>query len=119
MPPHLLAREELIKEFDTPLPYAIFIVAPSGYGKTTLASQWAAKNPKNTIWYTASKSDSPKVSLFHFIESFRILYPKFAPWAESLINEELNVAEVVTRMANDVMLLEQPINFITDAAENI
>jgi ATP/maltotriose-dependent transcriptional regulator MalT len=119
VPPHLITREDLMKEFDTPFPYAIFIVAPSGYGKTTLVSQWVARNPKNSIWYTASKSDSPKVSLFHFIESFRDLFPNFAPWAESLINQEIDVEEVVTRMSNEIAALNQPINFITDAAENL
>jgi ATP/maltotriose-dependent transcriptional regulator MalT len=119
VPPHLIIRENLLQEFDTPVPYAIFVVAPSGYGKTTLAAQWAARNPKNSIWYTASKSDSPKVSLFHFIESFRSLFPGFAPWAESLINVELDVKEIVTRMSNEVSALATPINFITDAAENL
>jgi ATP/maltotriose-dependent transcriptional regulator MalT len=108
-----------MREFDTPIPYAIFIVAPSGYGKTTLAAQWAARNSKNSIWYSASKSDSPKASLFHFIESFRNLYADFAPWAESLINQEMNIDEVVTRMSNEIASLATPINFITDSAENL
>jgi len=108
-----------MREFETPIPYAIFIVAPSGYGKTTLAAQWADRNSKNSIWYSASKSDSPKASLFHFIESFRNLYADFAPWAESLINQEMNIDEVVTRMSNEIASLATPINFITDSAENL
>jgi len=119
VPPHLITRGDLIKEFETPLPYAIFVVAPSGYGKSTLVAQWAARNSKNSVWYTASKSDSPKVSLFHFIESFRNLYPGFAPWAESLVNQEIKIDEVVTQMSNDIAALKTTINFITDAAENI
>lgn len=119
VPPHLLVRDSLMKELETSIPFAIFVVAPSGYGKTTLASQWAARNPDNTIWYTVSKSDTPKLSLFHFIESFRNLFPNFAPWAESFINIEIDQREVVTRMANEIGQLDRPINFITDSAENL
>ena len=108
-----------MNELDTPIPFAIFVVAPSGYGKTTLAAQWAAKYPDNTIWYTVSKSDTPKLSLFHFIESFRNLFPNFAPWAESVIDTEIDTRDVVTKMANEIGQLGKTINFITDSAENL
>ena len=119
VPPHITLREELMEQLETAIPFAIFVVAPSGYGKTSLVSQWASKYPKNTIWYTVAKSDTPRDSLYHFIESFRRIFPDFAPWAESTIKDELNTADVVTRMANDIYSLGTQINFITDSAENL
>jgi len=119
VPPHLIRRESLLNQLELPVPHATYIVAPSGYGKTTLASQWAAMHPTNTVWYTASLMDDPKTTLFHFIESFRRCWPDFAPWAESIINKELDIPEVVRLVANEVSTLGPVVNFVTDGAENI
>ena len=117
VPPHLIRRDDLLEQLEVPVPHATYIVAPSGYGKTTLASQWAAMHPTNTVWHTASLADDPKTTLFHFIESFRRCWPNFAPWAESIVNKELDVAEVVRLVANEVSTLGPIVNFIVDGAE--
>ncbi len=117
VPPHLIRRESLLNQLETAVPHATYIIAPSGYGKTTLASQWAAMHPTNTVWHSAALSDDPKTTLFHFIESFRRCWPDFAPWAESFINRDLDIAEAVRLVANEVATLGPVVNFIVDGAE--
>lgn len=44
MPGNFLSRKELFHLIDTRSPGATIVLAPSGYGKTTLVAEWAHQN---------------------------------------------------------------------------
>src|SRR4051794_3379175 len=43
------------------------VMAPAGYGKTTLLSQWAAKDPRSFAWLTVDERDNDPVVLLRHI----------------------------------------------------
>ena len=48
---HIIERPRLTRLLDETTARVIMLVAPAGYGKTTLARQWLAKRPH--VWYAA------------------------------------------------------------------
>src|SRR4051794_21548999 len=56
--PRVLSR--LSESRDTPL---VLLVAPAGYGKTTLLSEWAARDGRRFTWFDLGAGDDPEVVL--------------------------------------------------------
>ena len=117
LPPHFIPRERLLALLDRPAPMATFVIAPSGYGKTTLGAQWAARHPGKVIWHTASESDTVEDTFFYLTQSFRNIFPSFAPWVNELVPTQFNIEEALDRLVNDVARLEGPINFVFDGTD--
>ena len=72
-PPNFISRKQLFPLFETEVPGATLVVAPTGYGKTALVAEWAQANQRPTIWYTVDSKDSFsdfKTHLENSIESF-------------------------------------------------
>ena len=87
VPSNFLNRPHLLARFDNRDIRTLFVFAPSGYGKTTLAAQWANQNPQEALWYTPGKADSILDIYFHVAQAARRIIPGFAPWLElSLIH---------------------------------
>src|SRR5262249_5969881 len=54
------------------------ISAPAGFGKTTLASEWAASTKKSVGWLSLDEADKdPARFLLYLVEAVRGLDPKF------------------------------------------
>jgi LuxR family transcriptional regulator, maltose regulon positive regulatory protein len=58
---HIIERPRLTRLLDEAAARVIMLVAPAGYGKTTLARQWLASRPH--AWLQASESSSDVVAL--------------------------------------------------------
>ena len=67
---HIIERPRLLKLLDETEAKIILLVAPAGYGKTTLARQWAAK--KTVAWYRmTTASRDPAVLALALVETLR------------------------------------------------
>ena len=58
IPANFLSRNRLFPLFQRNSPGATLVVAPAGYGKSTLVSEWAAQDPRPTFWYSVDINDS-------------------------------------------------------------
>src|SRR2546429_4700357 len=58
---HIIERPRLTRLLDETSARVIMLVAPAGYGKTTLARQWLANRPH--AWYQGSPASSDVPSL--------------------------------------------------------
>src|SRR5437763_3820980 len=45
----------------------VTIVAPSGFGKTTLVTQWIARDPRPAAWLTVDDHDNDPATLLHYL----------------------------------------------------
>ena len=52
----IIERPRLIRLLDESPARIKMLVAPAGYGKTTLARQWLAASPQSTSWFSATAS---------------------------------------------------------------
>jgi LuxR family transcriptional regulator, maltose regulon positive regulatory protein len=67
--PELTSRNRILADLagiadDVPL---IVMVAPPGYGKTTVLSQWAARDPRPFVWVRLEESDNDPSRLLRHI----------------------------------------------------
>src|SRR6266566_6828622 len=58
---HIIERPRLTRLLDETSARVIMLVAPAGYGKTTLARQWLATRPH--AWYQANPGSSDVAAL--------------------------------------------------------
>lgn len=50
---HLIKRPRLTKLLDEAEARIILLIAPAGYGKTTLAREWTSQRGRHGLWYRA------------------------------------------------------------------
>jgi len=60
---HIIKRPRLTKRLDDPRARIILLVAPAGYGKTTLARQWLAQYQRPVAWYRATRASADVAAL--------------------------------------------------------
>ena len=59
----LIKRPRLMKLLDRATEHLILLVAPAGYGKTTLARQWLEQGGRLGAWYAGSPASSDVAAL--------------------------------------------------------
>jgi LuxR family transcriptional regulator, maltose regulon positive regulatory protein len=90
----LVVRPRLLKQLNVGLEGAItLVIAPAGFGKTTLVSSWLqAANGTDGIslpatWLSLDEEDSDRdVFLRYFIAALRVIFPEACPETLKLIN---------------------------------
>jgi ATP/maltotriose-dependent transcriptional regulator MalT len=55
---HIIRRPRLTKLLDEAAARVILLVAPAGYGKTTLAREWLGQHSRTALWYRARTGTS-------------------------------------------------------------
>ncbi len=58
LPPNYLSRKHLFEFLEQPSPSTTVVIAPAGYGKTSLVAEWALTRRDHLIWLTITESDS-------------------------------------------------------------
>ncbi len=93
----LLRRPRLIDHLHAQIErQLVAIVAPAGYGKTSLLLDWAHDADFPVAWYTLDEFDnSPHTFLTYLIESIRVPFPKFGTQALAALEQS---ADTVTRL---------------------
>jgi LuxR family transcriptional regulator, maltose regulon positive regulatory protein len=83
LPANFLARRHLFELIDDRAPGYTMVVAPAGYGKTSLIAEWAKQSKKKVIWYTMSETDTVVGIAEYLISAVRQVIPNFAPDLET------------------------------------
>ena len=78
----------LFELIDDRAPGYTMVVAPAGYGKTSLIAEWAKQSKKKVIWYTMSETDNFIGINVYLIAAIREVIPNFAPDLETLSKEK-------------------------------
>lgn len=110
--PDYLSRRHLFPLIDNEPSGTTFVIAPGGYGKTTLVSEWAQSQKKSVIWMTVANGDTTNEMSKMLIAATRRVVPGFAPWFEK--EQPLRPTEVVRRWGNDLMQRGQDFIFVLD-----
>ena len=107
----LIAR--LTRADDRPV---VSVVAPSGYGKTTLISQWAACDGRAVAWVSLDERDNdPKVLLSYVAEALNAVQPLPGQVFEALASRVSSVpGSVVPRLASAFWSTSVPLLLILD-----
>jgi ATP/maltotriose-dependent transcriptional regulator MalT len=111
-PANFLSRRRLVEKIDVSAPGTTLIVAPIGYGKTSLATEIAHEYSDRTFWYTMVDEDSAPKFNAHLIQAVRNVIPDFAPWFDS--QQNLTPMELILRFSNDLAAQKGEYIFIVD-----
>ena len=85
LPHDILLRTRLLERLDRPQALTL-IVAPAGYGKTTLAGSWVAHCSRPTAWVSLDDEDSTlAVFVQRLVMAVRSVFPAFGEEILSLV----------------------------------
>ena len=104
--PGTVRRSSLIERLERgdPCP-VVSVVAPAGYGKTTLLSQWAESSGHAFAWVSVEELDNdPKVLLTHVAEALDAVEPIDEPVLQALASPISSVpGTVIPRLGSAFM----------------
>ena len=112
MPGNFLSRKSLFELFDTRTPGATIVVAPPGYGKTTLVAEWSHQNKERVFWATATGNEKTADFRNIVFQAVRNVIPDFAPWFKP--NTDLDSKEIFKRFFEDIAALGKDYVFVLD-----
>lgn len=101
LPPHYLSRKHLFHLLQHPAPQTTVVLAPAGYGKTSLVAEWANTQRDKVIWTTLTESDTLEEMSEIFIQATRNVIPGFAPWFDE--EPGLRPVENARRWGNELI----------------
>src|SRR6476661_4844864 len=94
----------------------VSVVAPPGYGKTTLLSQWAEQDGRATAWVSVDERDNdPKVLLSYVAEALDRVQPIGERVFEALASRTSSVpGSVVPRLGSAFWSMTTPVTLVLD-----
>ena len=115
--PGAVRRLALIEQLRRGKPYPIVsVVAPPGYGKTTLPSQWAERNGQAFAWVSVDEGDNdPKVLLTYVAEALDAVEPIDGRVFDALASPASSVpGSVVPRLGSAFSSMRSPVVLLLD-----
>jgi LuxR family transcriptional regulator, maltose regulon positive regulatory protein len=94
----------------------VSVVAPPGYGKTTLLSQWAERNGQSFAWVSVDEGDNdPKVLLTYVAEALDAVDPIDGRVFDALASPVSSVpGSVVPRLGSAFSAMTSPVVLVLD-----
>jgi LuxR family maltose regulon positive regulatory protein len=115
--PGTVRRSSLIERLARGDPRPIVsVVAPAGYGKTTLLSQWAERNGQAFAWVSVDEADNdPKVLLSYVAEALDAVEPIDGRVFDALASPGSSVpGSVVPRLGSAFSSMTSPVALVLD-----
>ena len=105
--------ERLVRDDRGPI---VSVVAPAGYGKTTLLSQWAERDGQAFSWVPVEETDNdPKVLLSHVAQALDAVEPVDRRVFDALASPTSSVAgSVVPRLGSALSSMTLPVVLVLD-----
>ena len=105
--------ERLAKDNSHPI---VSVVAPAGYGKTTLLSQWAEADDQAFAWVSMDEADNdPRVLLTYVAEALDAVEPVGQRVFDALSSRSSSVpGSVVPRLSNAFASFTSPVTLVLD-----
>jgi LuxR family transcriptional regulator, maltose regulon positive regulatory protein len=96
----------------------VSVVAPAGYGKTTLLAQWAERNGQAFAWVSVDEADNdPKVLLTYVAEALNAVEPVGGGVFDALASPATSVpGSVVPRLGRAFASMTSPVALVLDDA---
>jgi ATP/maltotriose-dependent transcriptional regulator MalT len=114
---HIIERPRLTRLLDETSARVIMLIAPAGYGKTTLARQWLANRPH--AWYQAGAASSDVAALaLGIAESATRICPgaghRLREWLPTCGDPHNNVDAIIELLSSDLSEWGEDVWFVID-----
>ncbi len=117
--PGIVARTALVNRLAAARAPVITVVAPPGYGKTTLMAQWAERIGPRVAWVSCDEKDNDPVVL---LSALAVAVDRIEPvnpaifWALASSGADITV---VPRFVSAITLMQRPVTVVLDHAEAV
>lgn len=117
-----LPRTRLLEQLNTQQDARIIaVVAPSGYGKTTLLAQMARAHPEGSVWITLSPNESEPVQLHTTCtRALKARFPKLTfRHSSEVLQHTWNPERAAVALVRDLDLLDSNLKLFLDQGEHL
>lgn len=115
---NLIPRSHLIEKLNKSTAYPLTLISASaGSGKTTILSEWVAKNDRPVVWISLDPGDNdPVLFLIYFINAVRTIREKFGEEALAMLgsSQAVPLRTILTNLINEVSELAENFTLICD-----
>lgn len=112
----IITRARLLERLSYHRPLTL-VVAPAGYGKTTLVASWLEQSPFPSVWLTLDKHDNGLTAyLSYVLAAIQKSYPNTCPETEALLNSALlpSVSVITNSLVNELAVVPEPFMLVLD-----
>ena len=96
LPPNFLSRKSILSRVAVDRGGVSLIVAPAGYGKTSLVAEFVSTLEFPVIWLSFSDSDDEQTFNSHLVQAVRNVFPGIGSWY--LKDAEISTADVLGKI---------------------
>lgn len=118
LPGDYMDRPRLINQLEQNRKHPIqIVIAPAGYGKTTLVSSWIREHEWPGTWLSLSANDSDlRRFIFCFVRAVRKIFPDVLEKVVALLTVDAlpPIQVLVTALINEINLIEQHFLLVFD-----
>ena len=100
LPPNFISRKEILADVEVNQAGITLVVAPAGYGKTSLVAEYITTLEHPVIWLSFNDSDDTKSFNANFVQAVRNVIPDFGNWFSS--SQVLTTAEIMTEVFSEL-----------------
>jgi ATP/maltotriose-dependent transcriptional regulator MalT len=100
LPPNFISRKEILDGVEIDKTGITLVVAPAGYGKTSLVAEYITTLEHPVIWLSFNDSDDTKSFNSNFVQAVRNVIPEFGKWFSS--SQVLTTAEIMTEVFSEL-----------------
>jgi len=113
--PEFMERTALLQQIEDARNQITYICAPTGFGKTALASQWIKRGSGHQIWMAGNRFDSENYFLIAATKAFQSAIPDFAPWFDTkFIKAGFELRSTTEKLMVEVNKIKKEIRFVLD-----
>lgn len=114
----LVARPNLVQRIRAGAQAGVtLVVAPAGYGKTTIVTQWAAEAELPVAWFAIDESDNDLVRFLSYLAAaIQTIFPDACPRLLGLLDRSPlpDVERLAVTLSNDIDALPHRIALVLD-----
>jgi LuxR family maltose regulon positive regulatory protein len=116
--PGIVARTELVDRLLATTAPVVCVVAPAGYGKTTLLAEWAQHKGPRVGWVSVDQRDNdPAVLLTYLAVALDRIEPIDPRVFRALAGPGASIMGAATRLAAAVAAMPEPVALVLDHVE--
>lgn len=113
----MVVRASLVRELLAVEAPVTTVIAPPGYGKTTLLAQWAAAQGQRLVWLSVDDSDNDARVLLTYLAAGLDRVEPIGPGVFEAIGSHRPLLTILTRLLNALDGMRQPVAIAIDQAE--